>query len=200
MAGIGVVIPVGYAHAAVAVLRDGDPEEMFFTFGVATGSEDTTASDIALAVAATFTGGIPTPIHFTRVLAYVAKEGDVPEVQEAALAISSTGPATLAPQNCAVLYRKHTTHGGRRGRGRFFLPWVGEGDVDNVGVLSTGSKALYQAYGDQLLSNLAGTTHGASTPMVLLHRPGASLLPLPYIVSGMSVDNVIATQRQRMRK
>lgn len=196
-----LVIPVGYAQCSMVFYRDGDLEEMDCTFGVATSDLENTASDVALAVGHVFSStGLPNGVHLVRVKCLVAQEGDVPQSQEATAIANGSGTAKLLPQNCAMLWKKITGHGGRRGRGRMYLPFVREDDCDDVGNLSSTTITAQQTTADLFLAELADTAHGAATPMVLLHHQGESLVPLPYPVTGLVVDPRIGSQRQRLRR
>jgi hypothetical protein len=115
-----------------------------------------------------------------------------------------------APPNLCFLIRKQTALGGRRGRGRMFLPGVAEADVDQAGNVSearqTGLNASF------------GTFHAAlvtlDSPMVLLHDPATvwaledgqpvrvpvGVAPAPTVVTSLSAQAVAATQRRRMRR
>ena len=196
-----VVIPVGYADCAIHWRRTGDLEDMLVTHGVATESTATVASDVALAWGFAWAAtNIPIPVKLDRVVARVAVEGEAPLVQEASINIQGTASGNISPQNCATLLRKTTDHGGRRGRGRMYLPYVFENNVDDVGANSSVAISGLNTLCNDLLGALAGTSHGAATPMVLLHRPGNTATPLPYLVTGLFCDPIIATQRDRLRR
>jgi hypothetical protein len=119
----------------------------------------------------------------------------------------TTGACGLAmtaalPPNCAILVHKRTSRGGRRGRGRMYLPWATLGtDVTEGGVISGPKIALVQAAVTVWLSSIGS---GAG-PVVLLHRPsspdiqGPPTTPgSPNVVTSMVVDPLIATQRRRL--
>jgi hypothetical protein len=107
----------------------------------------------------------------------------------------------MLPPNCALLVRKATSLGGRRGRGRCYIPWVTqENAVDDVGTLDGGSLTARQSDATNWLLDLqAGTTGDFPTPMVILHdSSGAGVEPSPSVVTGLNVDALIATQRRRL--
>jgi hypothetical protein len=198
-------IPVGYAQNSLMVLRDNDREEMAITFGTAVdpATHDSHASQIALAFGFVFPKtSYGANVTWTRVVSRVAEEGDLPSVQEAALPGTGSAAVTqFCPQNTALLVKKLTTHGGRPGRGRFFWPYVAEPDVDNTGVLNSSTLTTWATLFNNFLLALADTSHGAATPMVILHnRRKDGTLPAPYVVTGLILDSIVATQRRRLRR
>jgi hypothetical protein len=117
--------------------------------------------------------------------------------------IDETGAETgaMAPPNCACLVRKSTGLGGRRGRGRCYIPWVLlDAAIDDVGNIDGGSLAVRQGDATAWLEDLeAGSSGTSPTPMVILHdSSGAGAEPGPTPVTGLNVDSLIATQRRRL--
>jgi hypothetical protein len=99
------------------------------------------------------------------------------------------------PPNCAVLIHKSTARGGRRGRGRMYLPWtVLEANVDEVGVLTSTVITSHNA----AVSSWQAALSSGGNPLVLLHAPGKTATPAPDPVTSMSCDRLIATQRRRL--
>lgn len=111
--------------------------------------------------------------------------------------LGGSAAATTLPQNCAVLVHKRTPVGGRRGRGRFYLPpaFLAESLVGQTGEISSVQVISLQSVVDAILSSL--TTFNVE--MVLLHVQGANVIP-PYPVTQLTVDPIISTQRQRLRR
>lgn len=93
----------------------------------------------------------------------------------------------------AVLVTKLTTHGGRKGRGRMFMPGVTEGQTDGGGLLTSAALTAWQAAVDGFLEELETFT----APMVLLHADDATT---PYAVINLQVANLFASQRRRIRR
>lgn len=106
-----------------------------------------------------------------------------------------------APPNVAMLIQKRTARGGRRGRGRMFVPWaLDEGQVSGVGGITVGQVNLAQTAADAFLFNLL-TIDGDGGPftMHILHVSGGSTTPgPPDPVTALVVDNVVSTQRRRL--
>lgn len=102
----------------------------------------------------------------------------------------SVGPL---PVNCSLLFTKQTTGGGRRNRGRAFVPPVhlSETDINAIGVITADTSSLQGRY-DSVIENMVG---GGYQP-VLFH---SSAPFTPTEVTGLSLNSLIATQRRRMR-
>lgn len=109
----------------------------------------------------------------------------------------------LTPQaapNLAYLVIKQTALGGRRGKGRLYLPGVAEAAVDQAGnVLSSQVSTLDDAFEALRLRLVA-----IGLEPHLLHDPpqgqNPSPQPPPTEIVSFSASAVAATQRRRMRR
>ncbi len=100
---------------------------------------------------------------------------------------------TSVPPAVAFLIRKTTATGGKRGRGRFYLPWaIATANLDEGGNIAGASVTAMQSAVTSFLTTLA--TGGIATPMVLLHQVGSST---PSLVTALTADPRAATQRRR---
>lgn len=195
-------IPVGFAEATFVFQCTGRPKVATWSLGI--DSEDfseQTPADIAENVFNAF-GTSPGPyqaglmdISWRWVSVEVTmmyEEG--PLVGGFAANRQGTNMAGAPPTNCAVLMNKQTNVGGRRNRGRAFLPPVkpGEADIDPAGVISgTQLTALQTAYDGAF----AALPVYNMTP-VLFHG-SAPFTPTP--ITGFAIQSIIATQRRRLR-
>lgn len=105
------------------------------------------------------------------------------------------GPISKQPctPNTCILVRKTTDFRGRMNRGRNYWPGMCyEDDMDSTGVLDPADHAGYQQNFQDFYDELVG----AEVQPVILHEAPA----LPTYVTGFAVDNVVATQRRRLRK
>ena len=113
---------------------------------------------------------------------------------------SSTGGRAGADSlNCgqAILVKKLTARGGRRGRGRCFIPWaVGDTDVNEVGALTPSVVTALQTAVNAWLTGVA--TPAKIDAMVVLHGNGNSLPGLPNTVTSLQVDPIVGSQRRRL--
>jgi hypothetical protein len=116
--------------------------------------------------------------------------------------VGTSGTAKL-PQNCALLIDKFTARPGRTGKGRMFMPGVlREGDVNNVGVLTSAFYSEMANSAGNWLEDLAAPADDVAPPqpMVLLHNEGVPGGTSPTPVVGFVPQHTIATQRRRLRK
>lgn len=102
--------------------------------------------------------------------------------------VSSPG----ASSQVAYLVRKNTGLGGRRGRGRMYLPGVNEAAIGSDGVLDSTFLGELQDEVDEFVGSLSL----ASLPMVVLHDDATA----PTAVTTLVVQPVVATQRRRLRR
>lgn len=196
---MGVAIPAGYAQSVFEFSCSGTSHRPTFTMGM-NGPPDTTASEIAsvCAIAITAVGSLCTAATMILGWSFVGVNTTLetesgPMVGSASASVIGTGAADALPINCALLVNKITTRGGRKGRGRFFLPpfTVAEGGVNNVGTIASGDITALQAKLENFLTGLL--TPGFNP--VLLHEDGS----LPNEIVDLILQPTIATQRRRMR-
>lgn len=114
-----------------------------------------------------------------------------------------TGVVTQASPSAqvAALVRKNTARGGRRGKGRMYIPWmISETNVDEMGTIASGSMSTYQA----ALTGLITQLDTGNVPMVVLHRPSKPGIThpttpgAPNLVTSLILQSLIATQRRRL--
>jgi hypothetical protein len=122
-------------------------------------------------------------------------------VFEGTIPRNGTAATTMFPPNVAVLIKKRTALGGRRGRGRMYFPWfLGEGDADERGSISAAVQANLSAACENFRLAIAAASGAVpGTPMVLLHSTaplGPAVAPTPVIA--LVVDPLVATQRRRL--
>jgi hypothetical protein len=103
----------------------------------------------------------------------------------------AAGGAGMTPQN-ALLVSKNTDFGGRKGKGRWFLPGITEGSADESGTVPSGVVAIYQAAFDSFLADMS--TGGC--PLYLLHADATE----PYQITSFAVQSLMATIRDRIRR
>lgn len=112
--------------------------------------------------------------------------------------------AGTPPTNCAVLVRKLTGRGGKRGRGRMFLPpaYLDEAGVDGNGILSSGVLSAFGTCLDAFQTHLgtADADGDALDPLLFHWVPAAGAGPEADLITDFVCAPQIATQRQRMRR
>ena len=112
--------------------------------------------------------------------------------------VGGAGRGNSTPPNVAVLARKVTARVGRAGRGRLFLPWVvSAAEVNEQGVLQEEARNGVENFLEQFLIEMAAIRAGLR--MVILHDQTVSNANVPSLVTALPVENVVATQRRRLR-
>lgn len=106
-----------------------------------------------------------------------------------------TSGAPLEPA-VAVLVQKVTAHGGRSGRGRFFLPGFLDSISTSGGVIGGTELTALQTDVTAFLNDLSAFGGGP----VVLHAPGPHGGDSPWPITNLVVSSQVATQRRRNRK
>lgn len=101
-----------------------------------------------------------------------------------------TGSA--APPQVSWLVSKRTALGGRRNRGRMYIPGIPETSVSPFGSIDP---TLRQNMEDECDAFLAAID-AAGCPMVILHNTVGT----PTLVQSLTVSASVATQRNRLRR
>lgn len=191
-------IPPGYAEIAIQFNLGIDPEPMFSFLGVKLASGTTPTS----ALTNTYTSTCAAALDNVLSSAYSVGPGWVTWGQDGGdVKIDSANPpdtglgtASALPNNTAVLVRKVTAAGGRRGRGRMYIPGIVEGDVDAAGGINNTPRAAWQTAIDAMFTNLVGLP--SIDALALLHDTA----PFgPNDITSLEVQLKVATQRRRMR-
>lgn len=197
---MGVNIPVGFGMASLVYQRDGAPRESISTFAYDPPSLSPTAhADTIYGLMTNASGpGIPTRIQtgWSFMGVRVTEQDDPGPLQGEHIAQQvGLGSAGALTPNVAVLIRKFTASGGRRNRGRMFVPpvWPPETNVSPNGAIAGTQLGDLQNWWEFVRAGM--TTAGL--PIVLLH----SQVPFtPTPVTSISVQAIVATQRRRLRR
>lgn len=210
-----MTIPSGYAQVTVSYDGAAAPSGAANVFGVALLDPLLDPTDVAVLVAGIWNTRIrPNLTNDVTITNVRVKFGpdDVGPMGDAAVSLVGGNNVTSFPPNVALLAVKNSTLGGRRGRGRMFIPGVAEADADDSGNLAAGT---ITAQNTALAGVLADLT-AADIPMVLLHEPAtewvinangqprripvAGSLPVPTEVTSLTIAPAVATQRRRLRR
>lgn len=199
---MGIIVPLNFANAVIRWGLTGDPEPMVCTLGLA-GLIGMSPEEIATEVFEDLTTSGSLCAATNMSTAYQLQGVTVYLQTETGFAIGAhddvvqgAGNVTPLPSNCAYLVRKSTGQGGRRNRGRMFLPPFMdiEANVSPTGSI-LGSFVALQARLDTFYNNLTTDVDGDALVPVLFHSDGSS----PTVITGLALQNIIATQRTRMR-
>lgn len=196
---MGVVIPANYGVLSFHTLTTGDPEPMIWTLGVGIASANS-VPDIPEVAYDSWVDNIA-PLTSTVVTLDQVQLKEGPSSTGPTWVFQSTAAGTqgdpLLPPNSAVLVQKRSTLGGRKGRGRAFLPGISviADTLDSGGNFDSLVAGTIAAAVTQLADDLStDTTAGPAIP-VLLHSDSTA----PSTIVTYTVPSKIATQRRRLR-
>ena len=189
-----MIIPEGYGQFVFSFAGQGLPSGGAVVVGFRNDTPQSAiqcADDAKAAWVTRFMPSISSAVQFTTVLCKLgpAETGESALSTSGAygsLAVTQTSPATC------YLIRKYTGFGGRRGRGRMYIPGPVENDVNVAGDLQSSRVTALTTACAGFLTDMQ--TAGCS--LVVLHNDGTP----PYGVTELRVDPIIATQRRRLRR
>ena len=186
-----MTIPQGYGQITHYFSGTGCPDGAVVTYGIQNPNAQTAAL-CAIEAATAWDASNMDALYATGTTMYQTRCKLGPDATGTfsiyPFAVGGAGGAAGGAQ-VSTLFAKETLTGGRRGRGRFFLPAVPETNVDPGGVLTSGTITTANNAGGALLSGLAT----AGIPMYLLHDD----VTAPYEVVDLTVSRFVATQRRR---
>lgn len=195
----------GYADISIQLKNAASPRKAFITFGVHPTPLDpnTIAQQVGNAVGSTgslrtrFDSNVTIGPTFCR----FGVDGEEDHLGIDNLLQPGLNVTVSMPANVSVLAVKRTARGGRRGRGRLFLPWyIGQGAMDEAGMIDSSTTTVLQNSFNIFLGLL--TTNGV--PMVVLHKTSdpAVIHPTPpgppNLVTSLTLDPMVSTQRRRL--
>jgi hypothetical protein len=209
-----VFVPQGYGHAIFSMSLTGDNEALAVTLGVR--DQDpvvNTPNEIAAGLFDAFGDEIlpelTNVITLTQCEVFLQRDGDSwddvpPDTGVATGAVAGSETGQSAVQNTAYLVHKRSAEGGRRGRGRWYLPGVAEGDVSPAGAVTSGRQTTMNAALVDFLARFGAAGLTDMAPVILHGLIGSSTPPPgfgdPTLITAMTLDPVAATQRRRLRR
>lgn len=195
-----ITIPVGFGLCQLRFIVAGASRESLVTFGYDPPSLDPVlhAQMITDQFTQTNRPGIPTQIQesWSYLGTRVTEMDDVgPLTGEASDIQDGIMTGGAMPPNCAVLIRKTTASGGRRNRGRMFVPpiYPAEGNVGQTGIIADTFVDSMQTWWTGFRTALVT----AGLQPVIFHSQ-VPFTPTPD--TSWIVQEVIATQRRRLRR
>lgn len=190
-----MIIPIGFGNASLRFAGAALPNGAAVNFGFQN-TGPITALEAAEAFAASWNA------------TWRARQVNTVLLQDVLVKLgpNATGPSAIAPDGdagqqsllgeppqVAVLVQKITFFGGRRGRGRVYIPGVREDDVLASGLLDPAQLTLWQSSIDAF----EGALTLAGIQLVVLHDI-ETVSPTP--VESLVVSPRVATQRRRNRR
>jgi len=200
------IIPEGFAQLEMRMTHVLLPRPAFVTWAQAYASVPTVGSVNALwnAIFPVIDQEIDSSITFGPIKAIVGTATDEHlVVQGSSFGTGTVSTSTNLNIGQALLVRKLTARGGRRGRGRFYWPnMLEDAEVDEVGHLTSTAVANKQGVMDAFLTTIAGVS--GWDEMVVLHSPSGegvenpSTPGSPNTVTALQVDPIVGSQRRRL--
>lgn len=195
----------GFCTCAIEIKHTALARSAFITFGADPTATDPFAIAASVNVAASATGSLKaildTNCSIIGSRVSLGTDGTEDVVGSATTAVVGLKSVSGIPPNVALLVHKRTARGGRRGRGRFYIPFaVNTAAITEDGRIAPAEVTTLQTAMDTFLTQI-NTTVG---PMVVLHRTSAPGVDHPTnpgppsTVTGLAVDNLVATQRRRL--
>lgn len=188
------VIPEGYAKVTYRFTGDAVNFPANVTIGMNNG-DDLSAEDLADAMAAAMVDNVMADLSNQVFLESVlVKLGPNDTGAFAQVDVGEVGGASLinVPPQVAYIVQKRTAAGGRKNRGRLYMPGLpraatnDQGEIlpDNLVTLNTDWNGFF-----------VDTSTGGSNPVVL---HSSVLTPTP--ITSFNVEQLLATQRRRQRR
>jgi hypothetical protein len=179
----------------------GDPEEMLVTLGIAEEFGETitqTAAEQFATIWQTTMLTSMTNLYTFRGVTVRSGPDGTGAVWTVNRAVLGSVVGSPCPPNTAMLIAKNTGVGGRRNRGRAYVPGIDEAQVDPAGNILSAALTAIQADATAWLTETAAMVQVSE--VVLFHSTplGVAGLP-PTAVTSMTVRPKVATQRRRLR-
>lgn len=189
-------IPAGFAQASLFFTGDALPTGAAITLGINPSGLVVTPLLAATAVSDAWDASdmircYTNDCTLSSILVKFGPNDTGPSAEISAAAVGTFGGDTGYP-GAALLVTKQTSLGGREGKGRFYLPGLGEAAIELGGNISTGVLADMQ----EAVGFLVGEFSERDIPLVLLHNSGTS----PTVVEACVAAVRPGTQRRRNRR
>lgn len=192
----------GYAQCSYRLKHSALPRNAYITFGVHPTLTDPVAIATAIAVAYTpIQTFMDSNVTMTEVRVSYGIDGSADLVGIAPAVLVGSRSGNSSPPNVATLLHKQSARGGRRGRGRMFIPWWSSTiDYDEVGAFNS----TYLTNANTAAASWLTAMSTGGVPVVLLHRNSKPGIPhptppgAPNTVTSMTCDGLVATQRRRL--
>jgi len=193
-------------------LHDGSSRESAVTYAIDVGSNTSDAAALAQFLQDIFTdqwkATTDTEVAITRTTTLLGDGTSTFTTGESTSApVFGTDNISGTPPNTACLMKLTTGLGGRRNRGRMFLPsMLSRTDVNEMGSIASGKVLTLQAAADVWFDTILATGGGFGLCIANRHYdrawniPGRVLLSVTKspLVAACTIETTAATQRRRM--
>lgn len=203
---MATLIPVGFAHILLPVWHVELTRRAAVTFGIAADLGDATPVEYLDYVVGSYVGTIgqltDAGVGIGPATGRFGQDGGEPLSVEGTFQGAGDRTMDSLPPNVSALVKKSSNRGGRRGRGRMYLPWaLADADVGDTGVIGTTPLGNLQTEVSNFWQALEdGISPVETAAMYLLHdSEGSTPAGSPNKVTALTLQSVIATQRRRVR-
>lgn len=199
---MGVVPATGGVLIGFEYQLTGDPEKMVWTIGASDLGPYELPSDLAASFSAYMTATFHGAADISSGWTFLGVSAAERQADNSYVTGYSSNPLVgtdnnpTVTQNTCFLVTKRTASGGLRGQGRAYVPpyHLGEGWVTAAGVIDASVVSDLQSRFDDFLTDLNAALDPAF--LCLWHSAGEPATPITSFV----VQNVVATQRRRLRR
>lgn len=193
-------VPVGYGQLTALISLAGDQEIMSTGIGLRFDDADAVDQTLVNAYSTTFSvflkGAMANVYSYEGLNLFIGTTlGDRSFDSSTGAGVGTAGVAPL-PQNTSALVRKSSGFAGRKNRGRMFIPGIREANVGDNGELSGAEITRLQTLVDSFMSTMLA--QASILDLVILHSFGDATEPT--VITAMTVDGIVATQRRRLRR
>lgn len=193
-------IPVDYGQAQAVIQLTGDLEEMTVGMGfqctpghVFTQGDADAFSNLFLPWLRGFSSG---SYNYNRTdIVYGQFPADVAFSSSTGAGVG-TGGSGATPQNVAWLVQKRSGLIGRKNRGRCYIPGIQDSSVDETGGITLAIRNARQIASQDF--RLAVEALPTFVGLSILHSLGDATQPT--LITALTVDQQVATQRRRLRR
>lgn len=189
-----LVIPVNFGQITWIFAGSGVPHGAAVTLGFGGFGADpaqTLADAAKAAFATTIMPQLIQNVGLVRTLVKLGPNATGPQAES----LGSTDGGDLsaqAPPMVAYLVKKTTALGGRKNRGRMYLPGVDETEVSQTGLIASTKLTPLQT----ALTNLFIALTAANMDPHILHSDATGPTPIGSFI----LSSIVATQRRRLRR
>lgn len=189
-----LTIPTGFGEAAWHFTSTSGTPDFVTTCGVDLSDAGGDFAGAAEALWDYYAGSImqetSNHVQITRCVLRVGNDGPTSAYESSHTPVGGGSAGAHGPLSMAIIARKVTNVGGRRGRGRMFMPGTaGEGTVDESGRVLEVHAALVNTKLNTLQSYMenGNANHQVVLPPVLLHSDGSTPTPIVDFAVGSLV-------------
>lgn len=199
-----LALPPQHALFTLSISEATVPHRMKITFGARLTSGSMTPPQMAL-LWTVLTNALrplwPTSVHMTDLHALIGNDGPPMAGDYSSDATGSRVGVSLAPPAVSMILTRKTAFAGRQYRGRIFLPFANENNINSAGTLDPSDVTLLTTAGVAIDAIPTGSPGANILNWVILHRePKSGTTPAPTPVTVHLASSKVATQRRRMER